>query len=694
MDFTIFKKAVANRFAAMTKDKGKLFSTSVSGDDLWEMYLASYPEGTNPIYRNRTEHDCSCCKQFVRNIGGVVSVKDGIVSSIWDVDMPSEPAFQAVADALSNMVKASPVANKFLHTEKTIGTDKSFEKLLEGGQQSWNHFFVNLPSTSVVPGATLGTVLGDTRSTYDVMRRGLTEITDQAVDTVLELIAQNSLYRGEEHKFAVSEFKKLKSAMAKAPNKDLFLWENLEGPTASVARIRNTSIGTLLVDLSEGVDIEKAVKSFEAKVAPANYKRPTAAVTKSMIVSAKATVEELGLTSALERRYAQLEDITANNVLFADRSVKKSLSGSVFDDLTATSPTTTPNLSKIEEVSIEKFLVDILPKVESVEVMLENRHEANLVSLIAPLDPTSQELFKWASKFSWSYKGEVADSDIRAQVQARGGRVDGVFRFSHSWNYDKRNASLMDLHVFMPGSLVSADSGINDYYGDITRNHVGWNNREDPVTKGVQDVDYVTAAPEGYVPVENITFPDLKRMREGMYICKVHNWQLRAPTQGGFKAEIEVCGEVFQYEVTRPLKHKEWVTVAEVTLKGGVFSIKHHLPVGSATRAVWGLQTQQFHKASVILLSPNHWDDQVVGNKHYFFMLDGCVNDGKARGFYNEFLKSNLDKHRKVLELVGSRTTVKDSPHQLSGIGFSSTQRNSILCKVRGSFTRTINVTF
>lgn len=40
-----------------------------------------------------------------------------------------------------------------------------------------------------------------------------------------------------------------------------------------------------------------------------------------------------------------------------------------------------------------------------------------------------------------------------------------------------------------------------------------------------------------------------------------------------------------------------------------------------------------------------------------------------------DLIKSELDQHRKVLELVGSRTPVKDTPHQLSGLGFSSTGR-------------------
>ena len=37
--------------------------TGVSKDALWDTYLASFPEGSNPVYKTRTEHDCQCCKQ-------------------------------------------------------------------------------------------------------------------------------------------------------------------------------------------------------------------------------------------------------------------------------------------------------------------------------------------------------------------------------------------------------------------------------------------------------------------------------------------------------------------------------------------------------------------------------------------------------------------------------------------------------
>jgi hypothetical protein len=95
-----------------------------------------------------------------------------------------------------------------------------------------------------------------------------------------------------------------------------------------------------------------------------------------------------------------------------------------------------------------------------------------------------------------------------------------------------------------------------------------------------------------------------------------------------------------------------------------------------------------------MMLSPNYWDEKAVGNKHYFFLLDGCVNDGAARGFYNEFLTPELDKHRKVFELVGSKLQMAPADQQLSGLGFSSTQRSSLVCRVKGSFTRTIKIIF
>ena len=44
--------------------------------------------------------------------------------------------------------------------------------------------------------------------------------------------------------------------------------------------------------------------------------------------------------------------------------------------------------------------------------------------------------------------------------------------------------------------------------------------------------------------------------------------------------------------------------------------------------------------------------------------------------------------------MVGAKMRTEGTEHQLSGLGFSSTQRANILCRVSGSFNRIIKITF
>ena len=59
---------------------------------------------------------------------------------------------------------------------------------------------------------------------------------------------------------------------------------------------------------------------------------------------------------------------------------------------------------------------------------------------------------------------------------------------------------------------------------------------------------------------------------------------------------------------------------------------------------------------------------------------------------YNEFLRGDLKEHRKVLEMVGCKMTTENDDCQLSGLGFSSTKKDSFVCRVTGAFTRTLKV--
>lgn len=668
MEFKNFKSAVAKQFSRMAQHQ--LFVTSVEKDELWSLYLAAFPEGTNPMYRERTEHDCSCCKQFIRNIGNVVAIIDGQMESIWDIAIPNEPDYQVVADALSAKAKSKPIADVYLHYERTVGTDKNFEQLTTEQTRAWEHFFVNLPATVVQPKHSIGTKLGEVRANYDVSMRGLTEIPLEAVDTVLELIAQGSLYRGDEHKRALDSFRRLKVSFDKATDKPLFVWQSLnEGG----GRVRNTVIGTLLVDLAEGKDLEYAVKSFEQKVAPANYKRPTALITQSMIKQAQEKIENLGLLSALERRHANLTDITVNNILFADRDAKKAITGNIFDDLAATTKTKASSFDKVEEVGIEKFITDILPKAESLELLLENRHAGNMMSLIAPVDPTAGHLFKWSNNFSWSYEGEMADS-IKERVKAAGGNVTGELCCRLAWDYSDD----LDFHMIEPDNH-------RIYFGERrTKSRCG----------GMLDVDANGADGIRENPVENIFYERLSTMKEGEYRLLVNNYSRRSDG-AGFEIEIDIGGTIHSIAYDKVLRTSETVEVAKLKYsRANGVEIVSSLPSSQTSRRIWEIPTQTFHRVNTMLLSPNFWDGLSVGNKHYFFIVDGCKNVNPTRGFFNEFLSGEMDKHRKVFEVLGSKMKVAPSDHQLSGLGFSSTQRNSVVCRVTGSFTRTIKIVF
>ncbi len=667
MNFNEFKTAVQEQFKTMSKKQ--LFVVDIDRDTIWDAYLAGFPEGTNPMFRERTEHDCQCCKQFIRTAGKIVSIVDNKLVSIWDIDIPSQ--YQDVADAMAALIKSKPIYNAFLTPESQLGVDKNRKMLEDGEVETYEHFYVKVPIRYISHGDLIGTSRGQYKTTKDVFERSVEETTREAIETVLELIEQGSLYRGAEHKLTVKEFlrhqMKFDQVYMTEGSVDNFCWETALkiGPAA---RFRNTVIGTLMTDISDGVDLTKAVKSFEDKVAPANYKRPTALITKGMIEKAHKKVAELGIESSLYRRYALPQDITINNVIFADRTAKQDMG--LFEELAASVPDKPKDYTKVDEVDIETFIKDILPKAESIEFLFENKHVNNLVSLISPSYPEAKPIFKWGNNFSWAYNGDVTDS-LKERVKKAGGSVTGVLRCSLAWY----NTDDLDIHVIEPG-------GNEIFYGGKCS-----------TTGGNLDVDMNAGRPLKTDAVENITWPDLRRMREGVYKVFIHQFSKRGSDNVGFEAEIEYDGVVHEFFYPKAQQSKRSVAVAEFefTHKDGIKFIKS-LPSTASPVEAWNISTHKFHRVSMVMNSPNHWDGEETGNKHWFFMLENCVNPDSSRGFFNEFLRGDLTEYRKVFEVLSGKMKTDVSDTQLSGLGFSSTVRAQVVCRVTGSFARTIKI--
>lgn len=662
-----FVKALKAQFAVM-QALGALYTVDVPKDELYDLYLDSFPEGTNLMYKERREYDCNCCKSYIRTLGRVVAIHNGKLVSIWDVKVGGY--YQVVADAMKARVESAEIRDRFFHFEGRVGTESNVVLLENGKTKTWTHFHQALPRELVKRGEDIPSALGEYRDNATVLARSLKDIDMDSAETVMDLINQGSLYRGDEKKHIVAAFIKAKRAYDKTPEDQRmnFCWKQSE-TLGKLGRFRNDVIGTLMSDLAEGIDLEAAVKSFEDKVSGTNYKRTTALVTPGMIKAAQEKVEALGLTESLARRFAVTSDLTINNVLFADRSAKAQMN--VFEQLAASTKNAPKSLSKVEEISIEDFINNVLPKADTIEALVEGRLTPNLMSLVAPANAGAPNLFKWDNGFSWSYNGEVADS-IKERVKTAGGNVDGFLRVSLAWH----NADDLDLHMRTP-------RGHHVYFG----NKRGAGAYLDLDMNGMDKHDYEN-------PVENIIFTNENNTEEGIYRVWVNQWSRRSGDRVGFTVQLDHKGQ--QYDFNHPREHRSGdvqVVTFRYTRKGGV-EIIESMPHTKQSKEVWGVSTETFQKVSLVLNSPNFWDGQTKGNKHYFFMLEGCINPDDTRGFYNEYLRDELHEHRKVFEVLGSKLKAEHSADQLSGLGFSSTQRNELVVKVTGSFNRTLKIKF
>lgn len=683
LDFKIVKIGLETHFAKMSEENEHLFVVDVDKDEMWNLYLDSIPPEDNKIFRQRREHDCSCCRHFIKSIGNVVSVKDGVVTSIWDFET-TEPKWNMVLKKLSEYIKSKTISDIFISKFADIGTDYNMEQTEDGKLIKWEHFYCKLPNKFVFRSRydTIDTERSQYRDVKNVFKRSLDELTLEGVESVIELINQGSLYRGEEYLHSLTDFRNLKKKYDEIEdsNKDAFAWEEALKISPATAKIRNTAIGTLLIDVSEDVDLEVAVKKYESVVAPTNYKRSKPIFTKSMLEDAQKKITELGYLPSLERRYANADDITVNNILFSNKDTSKRIQGaaSLFDELEKEVKSSPKKFDRVEEISIEKFIEDVLPTATEVEAYVENKHAPNFVSLIAPVNKDSKTMFKWDNNFSWAYSGNVTDSIVKQNVKNAGGKVDGDLRFSIQWNEDGKDNCDLDAHC-------KEANGYEIYFSSARAPKFS-------PTKGQLDVDIVR--PDGNVAVENITWADRKTMTNGTYKFFVH--QYSGSVKNGFRAEIEFDGNIYSFDYPHPMRTGEKVVVAEVTLKNGEFKIDEKIPSNLSSKEVWGVASNAFVPVNVICYSPNYWDEQKgIGNKHYFFMLNGCVNPELPNAWYNEFLNNELyPAHRKVMEALGSKAHVLETDDQLSGLGFSSTLRNELVVKVKGATERMLKIKF
>lgn len=658
--FKEFAQLVHARFVALSVHE--LFVVGENPSAFSDAYLKAFPEGTDPLYKTNTQHDCSCCKNFIRHLGNLVAIVDGRVETVWDVEGAPAP-YDTVATAMAAFTRSQSIVRVFRSKERSYGHPETLQQV-EDAVKRWNHFHGKLANRHYT--AEPDTKRGEHGAGLQVLGRGLDEITSEALQTVEDLIRHNSLYRGDEHLLALAAFKIAHEAYHKLDTggRSLFVWANALEP---FARFRNTVIGTLVLDLSAGMDVEQAVRSFESKVAPTNYKRPTALITPGMVKNAMGTITSLGLEPALERRFAKASDLSVNNVIWVHSAIQGRMKDGIEGVLMDAAVAAPPRTEHADDIGIEDFMAKIVPQATGMSVVLKDGHTGNFMSLTAPQNVDAPQLFKWPNGFAWSYDGNVADT-IKEKVKRAGGNVTNAkLRVSLAWsNYDD-----LDIHVIEPNG-----------------NHVFYNNKD-----GKLDVDMNAGVGRTRQPVENVSW---RSLMNGTYRVVVNQFQAREATNVGCTVEVENEGKLLQFHYPKAVKGE--VLFFTIDVMNGV--ITKLVPGdgilgGGVSQEKWGVKTESLVPVSMLLYSPNHWDGHAVGNKHWFFILQGCKNPEPARGIYNEFLNNELNEHRKVFEVLGDHTKCAPSDDQLSGVGFSSTRGDTVKVKVTGpKLNKFYNVAF
>ena len=706
-----FQKLMQNKFAEMMQT-GKLFRVQLTGNEIWEMYINAFPAEQNPIFRapDSSIHNCNHCKNFIRRYGNIVAIDANYnVVSMFDVDADSE--YLQSAKAISSAIKESKVVEVFFETFAelyklpyescsksnavfqlgTISNTKRYTKeeaekygVVKADEiRTFNHLGLSLDKQFVdFSGNSVESIMGSFRDAKNVFQRAMETISLDTLNLVKDLINQGSLLDGNTHLFKLDTIIPLKREYDTLPATARGNWCWVKSYKFNLAKFRNELIGVLCSELSEGEELNKAVQSWNKRVDPVNYMKTTAPITKRQIEEARKFVEENGYTESFNRRFATIDDIKVSEILHSNIGNGEIKSVSIFDGVKSNSTRHKRNeFDGIEEVGIEKFMKDILPTCTSVEAYLSNLHDGNLVSLTTANIKESKPIFKWSNNYSWTFNGNLAGkSQIKDAVKTAGGRVDGVLRFSMIWNDgDGRDNSDLDAWCEQPDRVRIGYS--QNYRADRG------NQRTD--MSGQLDLDNTN--PSGKLAIENIYFADLRKMGNGVFKFWVN--QYREHNSQGFKAEIEFNGETYTYEYNRAVHGN--IHVAEVTLKDGAFSIKHILPESAVTsKVLYGLESNQFHKVNLVCLSPNHWNGETIGNKHYFFMLENCKSLVAIRGFHNENLLPELAEHRKVLEVLGTTNMIESTDGQLSGLGFNATVRDELIVKLQGTHKRMVRIKF
>lgn len=365
-----------------------LFTVAVERHELFETYLATLPEEA------RQEHNCSCCRDFLRQYGNLVAItKDGRqVSAMWNPDAAPELYRDAVA-LMARTVEGAKVTGVFISSEGMWGEPQA------GG---FSHFAVE-PMTnqiyrrSVSSPMTARQKMAVKREDYRTLQRGLAEFSRDTVAQAITLLDADALSRGEKVIGPVRWLLNLIDATADKHGraKENVTWLAVAGAPVGFCQPRSTMAGTLLEDIAAGMSFDEVRRRFESKMHPLRYQRPQAAPSAGNIQQAEKLVKELGIDRALQRRFARLDELKTIWRPTEPAKPAAESKGGVFGHLQPKGAVTpAPMDMDATDITWVKFAKKVLPDAKQIEFLV-NHNRANFTALLTAVHDDAPAIIQW-----------------------------------------------------------------------------------------------------------------------------------------------------------------------------------------------------------------------------------------------------------------------------------------------------------
>ena len=212
---------------------GKLFRSSITGHQVWDLYISSFTKEQNPIFRdpNSTTHNCNLCHNFLNRYGNIVALDEANnVISLFSISECGE--YTNIANILNTKLCSAPIAGVFFETfselnslpyescskQNTVfklGIEKNVKRYTKEESEKYgvvkpneirtfNHLHLSLPKQFVdMSGKSVEALMGEYRDAKNVFQRGMQEISLDTLNLVKDLINQGSLLDGQTHLYKV-----------------------------------------------------------------------------------------------------------------------------------------------------------------------------------------------------------------------------------------------------------------------------------------------------------------------------------------------------------------------------------------------------------------------------------------------------------------------------------------------------------